>query len=64
MTLALIIAASIVVGFCGAIVWHETLTPTDPRFTIPGSNEGAAVAPSEPDMEPATLKSGEGRSDA
>jgi hypothetical protein len=45
-------------------VWHEWLTPTDPQFTIHGSHEGAAVAPSEPGTDPATLKSGEGRSDA
>ena len=63
MILGAIIGA-VMVALAVAIVWHETLTPTDPRFTMPGSNEGAAVAPSEPDMEPATLKSGEGRSDA
>lgn len=63
MILAIIIGA-VMTGLAVAIVWHETLTPTDPRFTMPGSNEGVAVAPSEPGMEPATLKSGEGRSDA
>ena len=60
----LMILGVVAVGFAVAIVWHETLTPTDPAFTIPGSNEGAAVAPSEPGQEPANLKSGEGRSDA
>lgn len=63
MILGAIICA-VAVSLLVAIVWHETLTPTDPRFTMPGSNEGAAVAPSEQVTEPANLKSGEGRSDA
>jgi hypothetical protein len=59
-----IIIGAVVLALLAAIVWHEWLTPTDPQFTIHGSHEGAAVAPSEPGTDPATLKSGEGRSDA